>query len=809
MTIQTFAKALKSSLNVKAINEYFVDKRDLTLEILQKVRPEGRVEGSRFKLSSVEGGAGASFDYNLTTHFWGDWAKADQNFGLLFFLQKTLKCSAAQAVDWLIENKLLDQKEAKKAISDSEGDPLVIPIPEEELGWEKVSSAQILKKDKGIIKDHWEYRDTDGSVIGYKYRVDDRRTKKEVYTLTYRAQSGWLRKAWQKKLIPPYGLEKLGSGPNIRVLFVEGEKAADKAQEILGERWKVLSFSGLSASDQLWIPPGEFWSSVEVLIWPDNDSAGREAARRIQIKLQSLRHPPREIRIVRADKIPSLPPKWDLGDWDEDCGVDVNYELENAEEVGSFENISQEWVYVSQQDSFYNLEDRSLIWSVTSFDRTYARFAERGTPPSKKFLSDLTTLKTDDLDFVPGGPSIILSPTGKQFLNEWYPTEVYSKAIDIASDPSITDEEIAENAKFFIQHLNRVCEDEIVEPDRDAKTGEIKESTLDRTLADALAYHFSEIVKRPMDKRGWIPMLLSEANGTGKTYFRRAMAAVLGPNRARTVTVSEFIGDYHDWQDGILFYELGETKSHSDTEVYEALKKLHSYLPFNDSMLKSRLQNTQQLNIKSKAKKLQRDFLNGYITSNDLYPLALANNAGQETSDRRLLVIRCERILNEQETIELFDEELVERPEWIGAWLMRYKPKFKWNPSWAPITEHKRKMFEKDKERAETRTEKYELGRYTEFYHFLNYAREQKLGCLSREVFTRPQLKSIIEANHIKFPYDKAKMEGLLNRAGIYRGPKIQIDGVQEQMYVFGKELVNADPALIKKKLKENIDDIM
>jgi hypothetical protein len=50
-----FADFLKSALDVPAINQYFVQHGQKTLAVLQKLRPEGRVDGGRFKLASLEG----------------------------------------------------------------------------------------------------------------------------------------------------------------------------------------------------------------------------------------------------------------------------------------------------------------------------------------------------------------------------------------------------------------------------------------------------------------------------------------------------------------------------------------------------------------------------------------------------------------------------------------------------------------------------------------------------------------------------------------------------------------------------------
>lgn len=808
MPLPTFVETLSSTLDVRAINQYFIDERRKTETILKTLRPEGIMDGNRFKLASLEGGQGKSFDYNLTNHQWGDWGKGNAigGMGLVNFVAGTLRCSDAQAISWLVDKKYLDIKGVKTTLQKDEGDPLVFPIPEDKQSWEYVREADCLRKDRGIIKHRWEYRDTDGSLLGWKYRVDDRRTSKEIFVLTYRAETGWTKKAWEKKVVPAYGLDQLGDGkPCVRILFVEGEKARDKAVEILGDRWKVLSFSGVTASDELWLPDDEFWSDCEVVIWPDNDLPGRDSARKIQLKLERLKNKPREIRIVRVEQIPGLAPKWDIGDWEEGCHVDIDVELERAQSVDSFDRVCSEWIYVAQQDLFYNLEDRSLIWTCTSFDRNYARFKDKSGTASQKFLQDVANLKAHDLDFVPGHEILITSPSGKFFLNEWYDTDNYAEAKRLAADSSIIDEEIAENCRFFRAHLQRVCKEEIAEPDYIPGTHDPVPGTEGRELVDALTWHFSMLVRKPADKRGWIPMLVSEQNGTGKTYFLNMMQAVLGPTRSRTITVKEYLGDYHDWADGLLFYELGEAKSQETTDVYEELKKRHSYKPFNPAMLSDRTNNTQLLNVKSKAQKRQRDFSNGMITANDLFPLALANSSGQDGSDRRLLVLNPTTILTEQQTNELFDDELANRAAWIGAYLIRFRPRYKWNPSWAPITAHKRLMLEKDRARSENRADKFELGKFDEFFHLLRWAMTEKIGAMGKVVFSADQIRSIADAQRVKFPYDMDRFESILKKAGIHRGPSLKIDGSPKRLYTPDPEMLKQENAVWREQMKNSL----
>lgn len=802
MAENLFAENLSSSLDIPSINTYFRENRNKTEEVLKRLRPEGRIDGNRFKLASIQGGAGGSFDYNLQNGNWGDWAANDSRHGIVGFVSETMRCSPAQAVDFLIKEKFLDKKEAKKALADGSGDPLVFPIPEDKQPWEVVLEADALRKDRGIIKNHWTYRDLDGSLLGYKYRVDSRNTNKEVYTLTYRAEGGWVKKAWQKKLIPPYGLENLRKGPTVRVLFVEGEKAKDKAEEIFGERWKVLGYSGVKGADELWLPDEEFWEDCEIVIWPDNDEPGREAARKVQLAIEQLKHKPTEIRIVRTDTF-SVSPGWDLGDWIEGCPVDPLVEIERAENVDSFERVCREWCYVSQEDRFFNLEDRQVILSPVAFDRTYTRYGDKTGTASKKFLSSLETKRAVDLDFLPGYDAFIQTPNGKFLLNEWYPSETYAKGREIANNPLISIEEVEEKAKFFIQHLDRVSGGEIVEPERDLD-GVAVPKTEGRLLRDALAHYFSQAVSRPTDKQGWIPVFVSEHNGTGKSYFRRVMEELLGGQRVQELTVKQYISDYEDWMDGCLFYELNEAKSQDKSEVYELLKKNHQYKPFNMSDLKDRSQGVRQVNIKGSRQKKQRNFMNGYISSNDLYPIALANSSGLDGSDRRLLAVNCEQIIPLEEADQMFDDELVHRPEWICAWLMRYKSPVPWNPGWAPITAHKRRMLEKDRERSENKNDKFELGKFDEFYHLIKWAIDERFGLMAGRVVSTETIRGFADHKRVKFPWSASRFEHLLEKAGLIKGPPLTVGNVAKRVYAIDPTIMDAPTSEWIKALKDS-----
>lgn len=122
----------------------------------------------------------------------------------------------------------------------------------------------------------WEYRNAQGDLLGLAYRFDKPEGGKEVLPLTFCACSN--RREWRWQAFPEprplYGAELVGDHQH--VVMVEGEKAADAARRMLGDRLPVVTWPGgsnaVSKAD---------WSLMKgrsIAVWPDNDSPGFKAA---------------------------------------------------------------------------------------------------------------------------------------------------------------------------------------------------------------------------------------------------------------------------------------------------------------------------------------------------------------------------------------------------------------------------------------------------------------------------------------------------------------------------------------------------
>lgn len=158
----------------------------------------------------------------------------------------------------------------------------------------------------------WQYLDADGDLLGYVARYDTPEGK-QIRCWSWGARGdqepSWGCGHWNKPR-PLYGLHKLTTRSGARVLIVEGEKAADAAQELLGE-YVVVTWPGGSQS---WHAAN--WEPMRgrtVLLWPDNDIPGLECMG----KLAALLGDPKGLNCsVRVIDPTGMPEGYDAADFD-------------------------------------------------------------------------------------------------------------------------------------------------------------------------------------------------------------------------------------------------------------------------------------------------------------------------------------------------------------------------------------------------------------------------------------------------------------------------------------------------------------
>lgn len=175
---------------------------------------------------------------------------------------------------------------------------------------------------------HWTYRDADGALIGFIYRFEDSNGKTLLplsYCKSDEGKFDWVWKSFDKPR-PLYNLDKLAARPNDPVLVLEGEKAADAAQERFPNYVCVSWPGGAKAVRYVDVKP---LFGRDITLWPDADQPGHDCMNMLaEILIAEGSTKPKLVAVPEG-----LPKGWDIAD-DIPEGVDpgkmlsVTYEFE-------------------------------------------------------------------------------------------------------------------------------------------------------------------------------------------------------------------------------------------------------------------------------------------------------------------------------------------------------------------------------------------------------------------------------------------------------------------------------------------------
>ena len=210
----------------------------------------------------------------------------------------------------------------------------VIPFPESSIDdlKEYVNEEWCVQK-WGTPKEYYVYRTTEGPwMITVRFETE---TGKNTIPFYYTIENKWkAARPTIKGEYPLYGIEKLKPGDN--VLIVEGEKCGNVHVE------GYISLSWLGGANQAHLSDFTLLQSHNVVIWPDNDGPGYEAAHYIKSLLPN----------AKILKIINRPEKWDIADAQKEgidlvtflreCPVDNHTEL-NADETDLTVIVPKAW----------------------------------------------------------------------------------------------------------------------------------------------------------------------------------------------------------------------------------------------------------------------------------------------------------------------------------------------------------------------------------------------------------------------------------------------------------------------------------
>lgn len=181
--------------------------------------------------------------------------------------------------------------------------PEKAPHPEKFLkAFEKTSGMR--------MEDLYPYKDAERKLLGYTVRLVNEEGVKQVLPLSW-ARSDTGQEGWRfigfGETRSLYNQDKIAAFPEKPILLVEGEKTAIAAQDLIPGMVVVTWLGGVNG-----ISKTDFKSlkEREVLIWPDNDEAGKKATTALESILREV-----ESKSISTVDLPStLPQKWDLAD---------------------------------------------------------------------------------------------------------------------------------------------------------------------------------------------------------------------------------------------------------------------------------------------------------------------------------------------------------------------------------------------------------------------------------------------------------------------------------------------------------------
>jgi putative DNA primase/helicase len=268
--------------------------------VLARWVPGGKRKGLEYvALNPTRSDSSAgSFSINTHTGQWSDFATGDKGGDLVALVAYLERVGQAEACKRLAAFLSIDAavqhagaplassaSSQRKASTRGAAYHAILPIPADTLAHRPVKHPKF-----GAPANSWEYRDADSAPLFYVCRWDhpgpDR--NKEIRPLSFGDAGSGPR--WEWRAVPSpralYGLDSLAARPGVRVLLVEGEKAADAARELFPDDVVMTWAGGVKAIREADFSP---LAGRSVLYWPDNDGPGRDSIAQLRDVLGGAR----------------------------------------------------------------------------------------------------------------------------------------------------------------------------------------------------------------------------------------------------------------------------------------------------------------------------------------------------------------------------------------------------------------------------------------------------------------------------------------------------------------------------------------
>lgn len=263
-----------------------IDKEAIRAQLLNSVEdalfylfPKGHVNNHHFHVGSTKGEAGKSLVVDLKGENQGKWFDfAENEGGDIFNLWERARGFSKSEFG----SVLMD-------IGDWIGNPSYVQ--------KNRSSDFNSQKDLGKPTAKWDYLDKQGKLIACVYRYDTEGGKE------FRVWDVKNRKAKSPNPRPLYNIIGIVSAK--KVILVEGEKSADRLIEKGFTATTAMFGANAPINKTDWSP----LFGKEVVIWPDNDSAGIDYGKKVSAHLSGIAS---FISILTPPK--DKPVKWDAAD---------------------------------------------------------------------------------------------------------------------------------------------------------------------------------------------------------------------------------------------------------------------------------------------------------------------------------------------------------------------------------------------------------------------------------------------------------------------------------------------------------------
>ena len=273
-------------------------------QVVADLLPDGKICGKEYVCASLSGGIGNSCRTNLQTGVGSDFATGEtwsDIIGLAATVWNERPYAAAERLAALYAIPHLPTATIPSERNKPQFVPIV-PVPD------NAPAPPRSHPHYGEAQQLWCYQDAQRRTLAFTARFATAKGK-VVLPLCY-CRIGQNRAQWTWRALPSprplYGLPRCAARPEAPVLLVEGEKTADAAQRLFAA-FVAMTWSG----GALAVGKTEFHplQGRDVVVWPDNDAAGRAAAVSLCHVLQGI------ARTVRVVMPPShLPQGWDVAD---------------------------------------------------------------------------------------------------------------------------------------------------------------------------------------------------------------------------------------------------------------------------------------------------------------------------------------------------------------------------------------------------------------------------------------------------------------------------------------------------------------